>query len=73
MIRTRKPFALLHTGLILLLFALYACGKTYQDDTAFNDKITLLENHPEAILAQPDSTDFSRITTEKEATAFLLR
>ena len=52
---------------------MYACGKTYQDDTAFNDKITLLENHPEAILAQPDSTDFSRITTEKEATAFLLR
>ena len=38
MIRTRKPFALLHTGLILLLFALYACGKTYQDDTLLSTK-----------------------------------
>lgn len=50
-----------------------SCTNRQKDDAAFDDKIIILENHPQIILAQLDTCRVTRISTEREATVFLLQ
>ena len=57
----------------VMLAGLCSCGRGYKEDPSFDEKIALLENHPETFLARADTSRFSQITNEREATDYLLQ
>lgn len=58
--------------LLLLVVVAFSCQR-YKDDVSFDDKIVILENSPESLLSQLDTSQVISIGNEREATNFLLR
>ena len=58
-----------HILYLLILLFLASCS---QPDVSFEDKIIALEANPELFISRIDTHNVSRITTEEEATDFLL-
>lgn len=56
----------------IVLLSICSC-KQYKDDSSFNEKIVILENHPEVILTRLDTGNITKITNEREATSYLLQ
>ncbi len=57
---------------ILVLISV-SCQRRDRIAASFDDKITILENNPHAIRSQLDSCRIEHISTEREATTFLLQ
>lgn len=67
--RQKVGFIFLHT---LLMCTLYSCKSDNTANTAFDDKIILIENNPQQYLARIDTIRPNSVNDEKEATDFLL-
>lgn len=68
---TMKLNIILYLAIIVCIS--FSCSNGKKDDAAFDDKIVILENHPQVILAQLDTCRIVRISNEHDATVFLLQ
>lgn len=57
----------------VIIFFMSSCMNKTKDDVVFDDKIVILENHPQMLLSQLDTCHIIRISNEHDATSFLLQ